>query len=64
MSYKYWYLRNFIIIMFDALPPCRDIALRIIPDAVQCVSSFAEFDLLLDVVFALASDYGRNHYII
>ena len=44
------------------LPPYRDIALRIIPDAVQCVSNFAEFDLLLDVVFALASDYGSYGY--
>ncbi len=38
---------------------CRDIALRIIPDAVQCVNSFSEFDLVLDVVFTLATDYGE-----
>ena len=38
----------------------RDIALRIIPDAVQSITNFADFDLLLDIVFALAADYGMS----
>jgi len=37
--------------------PSRDIALRIIPDTVASITSFSDFDLLLDVVFALATDY-------
>lgn len=39
---------------------CRDIALRMIPDALQSVSSFSDLELLLSVVFALAIDYGME----
>ena len=34
--------------------------MRFLADAIQHVSSYAEFELLLEIAFALANDHGRK----
>ena len=43
------------------LPSHRELAVRFLSEAIQHVSSYAEFELLLEIAFALANDHGREY---
>ena len=37
----------------------RDLANRVIPEALQTVNNLGQFELLLEIAFALANDHGE-----
>jgi hypothetical protein len=49
-----------VVLLILALRSHRELAVRLLSEAIQHVTSYAEFELLLEIAFALANDHGMT----